>query len=50
MDDLKEFEKEGMISEDDLERGEAEVQKLTDQFMAQIEDMTKNKEKEMLEV
>jgi ribosome recycling factor len=50
MDDLKEFEKEGMISEDDLERGETEVQKLTDQFMAQVEDMTKNKEKEMLDV
>jgi ribosome recycling factor len=50
MDDLKEFEKEGMISEDDLERGESEVQKLTDQFMAQVEEMTKNKEKEMLEV
>jgi ribosome recycling factor len=39
-----------MISEDDLERGESEVQKLTDQFMTQVEDMTKNKEKEMLEV
>lgn len=50
MDDLKEFEKEGMISEDDLERGEADVQKLTDQFMVQVEDLTKNKEKEMLEV
>jgi ribosome recycling factor len=50
MDDLKEFEKEGMISEDDLERGETDVQKLTDQFMAQIEELTKNKEKEMLEV
>lgn len=50
MDDLKEFEKEGMISEDELERGEAEVQKLTDQHMAQVEELTKAKEKEMLEV
>ncbi len=50
MDDLREFEKEGLISEDDLDRGETEVQKLTDQFMTQIEDLTRNKEKEMLEV
>ena len=50
MDDLKEFEKEGLISEDDLDRGEEEVQKLTDSNMTQIEEMTKAKEKEMMEV
>lgn len=50
MDDLKEFEKEGLISEDDLERGEVEVQKLTDAQIAQVDDMTKLKEKEMMEV
>ena len=50
MDDLKEFEKEGLISEDDLDRGEEEVQKLTDSNMTQIEEMTKAKEKEMREV
>lgn len=49
-DDLKEFEKEGMISEDDLERGEEEVQKLTDQYIEQIEEMGKLKEKEIMEV
>ncbi|MBI5668930.1 MAG: ribosome recycling factor [Chloroflexi bacterium] len=49
-DDLKEFEKEGMISEDELERGEAEVQKLTDQFIEQIEELGKHKEKEIMEV
>lgn len=50
MDDLKEFEKEGMISEDDLERGEEEVQKITDQHITQVDEMTKAKEKEMMEV
>lgn len=50
IDDLKDFENEGMISEDDLERGESEIQKLTDQFIAQVEELSKVKEKEMMEV
>lgn len=50
IDDMREFEKEGMISEDDLERGEDEAQKLTDQFIAQVDELTKGKEKEMMEV
>ncbi len=49
-DDLKDFEKEGMISEDELERGEEEVQKLTDQYISQIEELGKIKEKEIMEV
>ncbi|MBK8021610.1 MAG: ribosome recycling factor [Chloroflexi bacterium] len=49
-DDLKEFEKEGMISEDDLKRGETEIQKLTDKFIAEVEARSQTKEKEILEV
>lgn len=49
-DDLKDFEKEKMISEDEAERGQAEVQKLTDKAIADIEEIGKNKEKEILEV
>ena len=49
-DDIKEFEKEKMISEDEAERGQEEVQKLTDKFIADIEEMGKHKEKEILEV
>lgn len=49
-DDLRDFEKEKMITEDEMKHGETEVQKLTDQFIAQIEEMGKNKEKEILEV
>jgi ribosome recycling factor len=49
-DDLRDFEKEKMISEDDMKHGEAEVQKLTDQFIEQIEELGKAKEKEILEV
>lgn len=47
---MKEFEREKMISEDDLEHGESEVQKLIEQFSAQVDELTKNKEKEMMEV
>lgn len=49
-DDLKEFEKEGMISEDELKRGEAEIQKMTDKFIADVEARSHAKEKEILEV
>lgn len=49
-DDIKEFEKEKLISEDEAEDGQEEVQKLTDKFIADIEEMGKHKEKEILEV
>jgi ribosome recycling factor len=48
--DLREFEKEKVISEDDLKRGEEELQKLTDKHIEKIEDAVKRKEKEILEV
>lgn len=49
-DDLKDFEKEKMISEDELETGQAEVQKLTDKHIEEVDEMGKRKEKEILEV
>jgi ribosome recycling factor len=49
-DDLREFEKEGMISEDDQERGEKEVQKLTDEYIEKIEELGKYKENEIMAV
>ena len=48
--DMEDFEKEKMISEDDLERGEDELQKLTDRFVEQVEQHSKAKEAEVLEV
>jgi ribosome recycling factor len=48
--DLKEFEHEKMISEDDLKKGEEELQKLTDKFATQIDSIGDRKEKEILEV
>lgn len=48
--DLREFEKEKMISEDELKKAEDELQKLTDKYMEQVEVVGDRKEKEIMEV
>jgi ribosome recycling factor len=48
MDALKTDEKKGEISEDDRKRREADVQKLTDSTIAEIDAATAAKEKEIL--
>jgi ribosome recycling factor len=48
--DMREYEKEKMISEDDLELGEEELQKLTDKMIQQIEVIGEHKQKEIMEV
>ncbi len=48
--DLKEFQDEGMISEDEMHKGQDQVQKLTDDFTEKIEAATKAKEAEIMEV
>jgi len=48
--DMRDFEKEKLISEDDLERGEEDLQKLTDKFIEEIAQLGKNKEAEIMEV
>lgn len=48
--DLREFEKEGMISEDDQERGEKDLQDLTDKLSEKVETIGEAKEKEIMEV
>ena len=50
LQDLKEFEKEKMISEDDFYRGKGEVQDLTDEFMIKIDQIGKRKEEEVMEI
>lgn len=49
-EDLREFEKESMISEDELERGESEIQKMTTEYIAKIEELEAIKEKEIMEI
>ncbi|GAC33613.1 ribosome recycling factor [Paraglaciecola polaris] len=48
--DLKELLKEKEISEDDAHRGEEAIQKLTDEFVKQIDDILAAKETELMEV
>jgi ribosome recycling factor len=50
LQDLKEFEKEKMISEDDFYRGKDDVQDLTDEFVQQIDEIGKRKEEELMEI
>lgn len=47
---LKMLEKEKEISEDDLKRGEKEVQDLTDSFVEKVDETIEKKEKEVMEV
>jgi ribosome recycling factor len=46
----RDFEKEKLISEDELERGEAELQKLTDRYVEDVAELGKRKEVEIMEV
>jgi len=48
--DLEGFEKDGDISSDDLERAEKELEKVTHEYVAEIDRMLQTKEHELLEV
>ena len=48
--DLRDFKEEKLISEDDLKRGEEEVQKLTDEIIKELDQLGAHKEKEVMEV
>jgi len=46
---IKVFKKDGEIAEDDAKKGQERVQKITDEHIKKIDDMYKEKEKEILE-
>ena len=48
--DVKSLEKEKEISEDEQRRGEDGVQKLTDKYVAEMDKILEEKEKELMEV
>jgi ribosome recycling factor len=50
LQDLKEFEKEKMISEDEFFRGKDKVQELTDEFVEEIDGIGTRKEEEVMEI
>jgi len=48
--DLREMEKERLISEDEHYRGRADMQKLTDNYVEQVDEVGRAKEEEVKEV
>lgn len=50
LDDMREMEKEKMISEDDFFRGKEDLQKLTDRYSEEVERIGQRKEQEIMEV
>lgn len=50
MKDLREYEHEKLITEDDLKMAEEELQKLTDKMIQQIDAVGEHKQKEIMEV
>ena len=50
LDDLKEMEKEKMISEDEHHRGRDQLQELTDKIIGQANEIGKTKEKEVMDI
>jgi len=50
INDLREFEKEKLISEDELHRAMDKVQELTDRYIEQVDEVGKAKEAEIREI
>ena len=50
MKDLKDAEKEKLITEDDRKKGEDKIQKLTDTWTAKVEEVGKKKEQEIMQI
>ncbi len=49
-EDLKKLEKAGTSSEDEMRRTQEKVQKLTDKYIKDFDDIATNKEKEIMEI
>lgn len=50
LDELKEYENEKLISEDDRKRGQDEAQKLTDKYVEMVDDINKRKESDVMSI
>ncbi|GED97628.1 ribosome recycling factor [Gordonia crocea] len=50
VDELKRIQKDGEAGEDEVTRAEKELDKTTSSYVAQVDDVVKNKEDELLEV
>jgi ribosome recycling factor len=49
-DTLKKLEKDKEITEDELKRGEKEIQELTDDYVARVDKVVAEKEKDLMEI
>ncbi len=49
-DELKKMQKDSSITEDELRKSESEVQKMTDQYVQNVDQILNKKEEEILEV
>ncbi len=49
-DTLKKLEKDKDISEDELKRGEKEIQEVTDAFVGRVDQVVADKEKDLMEI
>ena len=49
-EELKHLQKAGKMSEDDLRKAEADIQKLTDQYVEKVDQILKKKEEEIFEI
>ena len=49
-EEIKKMGKNGEISEDDVRRGQDEIQKLTDRYIREVDEVIAAKEKEIMEI
>ena len=49
-EELKHLQKESKLTEDELRKSEAEIQKLTDHYVQKVDQILKKKEEEILEI
>ena len=50
LDELREYEGESLISEDDLARGQDRLQELTDKYVEQVDEIGNRKEQDIMEI
>lgn len=50
LEDIKKAQKESQLTEDDAKKAHDEIQKLTDGYMAKVDDLLKKKEAEITEI
>ena len=50
IDKIKKMEKNKELSEDERKLAEEEIQKITDKYIIQVDEITKKKEEEIMEI